>query len=116
LGIDREVVGLVVALALIAIGQHGDRAVTFRARDAPQDRLAGEQPAFLVKKQSIGPRPLAMDVRLALAVEPINMAVATGEYAQLRVPGRAFPSGPSAGFDFEFGVGSENRFLSRDNR
>jgi hypothetical protein len=44
-GLDDDVVRRVQALALEAVGQHGDLAVLLGARDAPGDRvLAGDEP------------------------------------------------------------------------
>ena len=49
-----DVVGRVQALALVAVGQHGDAAVVFGARDAPRQVLAGQQPALAVARVAVG--------------------------------------------------------------
>src|SRR5262249_33617746 len=84
LGVEREVVRRVVALALVAVGEDGDLAVGLGAGDAAEVRLAGEQPALLVEEQAVGARALAVNLGPALAVELADVAVAAGQHPQLR--------------------------------
>ena len=50
LRVDGNVVGLVVAFALIALGEDGDRAVGLGARDAALGRLTGKKSALGVEE------------------------------------------------------------------
>src|SRR5437868_3066118 len=58
--IDGQVVGRVVAPALVAVGQHSQGAVRLGAGDAAAVRLAGQQPAPAVEEQSVGAGPVAV--------------------------------------------------------
>ena len=53
-GCADDVVGRVEALAVEAVGQHGDAAVVLGARDAARQVLAGDQPALAVARVAVG--------------------------------------------------------------
>src|SRR5262249_44198520 len=88
LRVDGQVVGRVVPLALDPVGEDGELAAAVDAGDAPLLRLAAHEPALAVEQQAVGARPLAVDRRLAVAVEAVDAALAAGEHAELRVPRR----------------------------
>src|SRR5262249_45572763 len=113
LRVECQVVGLIVAFALEALGQDGELAVGLGARDAAQLGLAGEQTALVVKEQTVGAGPLAVDPRATIAVELVDVAVAAGEDAELRVPGRSLAAGTSAGLDLQLRTGLEDHIVGK---
>src|SRR5207247_409206 len=78
LRIDGDIVGLVVAFSLEAVGEDGDGAVELGSGDAPQHRLAGQEAALGIEKEAIRAGVLAVDARLAIAVELVDVAIAAG--------------------------------------
>src|SRR5262249_44635017 len=78
--------------------------------------FAGQEAAPGVEEEAVGVGVLAEDVRLALAVEPADVAVAAGEHAELRVPRRALAAGALARLDPEQGAGVEDRFFGGGRR
>ena len=53
-GLHHHVVGLVEAVALEAVRDHGDAAVGFLARDPPGQAFAGDQPALGIAGEAVG--------------------------------------------------------------
>jgi hypothetical protein len=106
---------MVVALALVAIGEDEDGAVGSRGGDAAQFGLTGEEPARGVKKQPVGAGALTKDVRLAVAIEPVDVPVAAGEHAELGIPRRPLASRAAGGLHLKLGVGGKDSDLVRMN-
>ena len=106
-GVERQVVGLIEPLPLVAVDQDGEVAICLETRDPALDRLGDNQPPLPVEQQPIRPGILAKDGLPTLQVAAVDVAAATGQQAQLRVPGGAF-AGPFLGEQLWFGPRGEN--------
>src|SRR5262249_36780409 len=67
-----------------------------------------QQAALLVEEQAVGAGVLAVDLRLAVAVQPHDVAVAAGQDAELGVPRRPLAAGAFTG------LGLKRRALLED--
>src|SRR5262249_32171387 len=103
-GMGRDIVGRVELLALVGIGQHGDRAIELVAHDAARQVLAGELAPLEVEAVAVaGVGRLANGARMAVVLYPAQLAtvghVAPRQRAAFTGPRRAFRpqgAGPQA--------------------
>ena len=97
-----DVVGAVEALALVAVGDHRDRAVVLGALDAPGAVRAAHEPALAVDRVAVGvARRRAEDADVAGGLVPAQHPV-VGDVAPDQVaPGREVgrPLGPAAALE-----------------
>ena len=64
--VDAEIVGRVVGVAFVCVGEHGDAAIALGSGDATAARLAHHEASLLIEEQPIGAaRLLAKDFHLA---------------------------------------------------
>jgi hypothetical protein len=111
IGIDGDVVGLIVTLALVSIGKDGDLAVGLGPCDPTQHGLARQQAPFGIPEQAIGACILAEDRRVALGIEAVDMPASAGEHAEFRMPRRPLSGCRRLGQHGEFGIAIKDRLV-----
>ena len=96
LGVDGEVVGLVVLLAAECVGQNGALAVAVDAADDAGDRLAADEPPLAIEEQAVGAGIFPPDPRDAVVGELVDALPSARQHAELGVPRRPLARGAVA--------------------